>query len=574
MKNLSLGALLLLILVFTAIRLNDLKWDTPTPANVLTWDAFGYYLDLPGFFIYGDMGKLEWIPGILERYQPTGSLYQVSELPNGNRVMKYLLGLSILNTPFFLLGHLLAGWLDYPLDGFSAPYQLAICFGALIYAFMGLCFLRLVLKRFFSEPVVALTLLLTGLATNYVQYVAVDSALTHGYLFTVYALALWLIVRWHEAPGPRLAFWIGLVIGLACITRPTEGVMLFLPLLWLKDGMKKGAFFRQHPAHLFWAIAGGFLGILPQLIYWKTVTGNWIYDVGAKFLFFRPHWQVLWGWEKGWFIYTPIALLMVAGLFFLRPYPFRKAVLTFSLLNIWIVIAWADWRYGASYSCRALVQSYPVWALALGAVLTRALNYRVHYLLLPLSGFLLFLNLFQIGQYKRTILHFDDMNRRYYQAIFLNPNPSPLDMSLLDTDEIIREENQYQTKHTLHLDTTFIINKAGQAKTVFWEDNIRQLTGYDAGKEQWLHLKAQVKSAWGAFDSRLVTELTLNERRKRTACRMENGISRPQTWNTIEYYFRLPPEYKGGTLGFWAETEVMQDIYIKDVGLILLERRN
>ncbi|MCK6691820.1 MAG: hypothetical protein L6Q97_06920 [Thermoanaerobaculia bacterium] len=574
MKNLSWGALLLAMLFLAGIRLNYLKWDTPAVANVLTWDAFGYYLGLPGLFIYGDVDKLEWLPDILEKYHPTGTLYQVSEWPNGNRVMKYLLGLSILYSPFFLLGHAIAGWLDYPQDGFSAPYPLAVCFGALVYAFLGLCLLRLVLKRFFSEPVVALTLLLTGLATNYVQYVAVDSALTHGYLFAVYALLLWLIVRWHETPGLRLAFGIGLVIGLASITRPTEGVMLFLPLLWLKDGMRKGPFFRQQPMHLVWAIAGGFLGILPQLIYWKTVTGGWIYDVGSKFLFFRPHWQVLWGWEKGWFIYTPVTLLMVAGLFFLRPYPFRKAVLAFSLLNIWIIIAWADWRYGASYSCRALVQSYPVWALSLGAVLTRAWSSRAKYLILPLSGFLLYLNLFQIGQYNRTILHFDDMNRRYYQAIFLNPNPTPRDMSLLDTDEIIRDENQYQARFTLRLDSTFVINKAGQPKKVFWEDNIRRLEGYDANKEQWLRLTAQVKSAWGAFDTRLVTELSLNERRKRTACRMENGISAPQAWNTVEYYFRLPSEYDGGTLGFWAETNVLQDIYIRNIILVMLERRD
>lgn len=572
MKNLSLGAILLVTAVLAGIRLHYLKWDTPAVANVLTWDAFGYYLDLPGIFIYDDIDKLEWLPAILEKYQPTGSLYQLSDLPNGNRVMKYLLGLSMLFTPFFFLGHWVAGWLGYPQDGFSAPYPLAICFGALVYAFAGLCLLRLVLRRYFTEPVVALTLLLLGLSTNYVQYVAVDSALTHGFLFAVYALVLWLIVRWHETPQLRLVFFIGLVIGVACITRPTEGVMLFLPLLWQKDGMHKGRFFRQQPAQLGWALTGGLLGILPQLVYWKAVTGGWIYNVGAKFLFFRPHWQVLFGWEKGWFIYTPVALLMAAGLFFMRTYPFRKAVLTFSLLNVWIVIAWADWRYGASYSCRALVQSYPVWALPLAAVLTKVLNSRLRYFAWPLSGFLLYLNLFQIGQYNRTILHYDDMNRQYYRAIFLNPSPDPLDMSLLDTDEIIRDTGAYRVRYTLHWDSTFMINKAKQPKAVFLEKPVNQLEGYDAGKEQWLRLTAQVQSDWGAFETNLVTELTLNERRKRTACRMENGISVPREWNTVVYYFRLSPELAGGILAFFAETNVVQDISIKDVSLVLLEK--
>ncbi|MBK6933118.1 MAG: glycosyltransferase family 39 protein [Saprospirales bacterium] len=573
MKNLSLCVVLLATVVLAGIRVHYLKWDTPQVAHVLTWDAFGYYLDLPGLFIYGDVEKLEWLPGILEKYRPTGSLYQVSELPNGNWVMKYLLGLSILYAPFFFIGHGVAGWLGYAQDGFSAPYALAICFGALAYAFLGLLLLRLVLRRFFSEPVAALVLLLTGLATNYVQYAAVDSAMTHGFLFSIYALALWLIVRWHETPGLRLAFFIGLVIGLACITRPTEGVMLFLPLLWQKEGLDKRRFFRQQPAHLGWAVAGGFLGILPQLLYWKTVTGGWIYDVGSKFLFFRPHWQVLAGWEKGWFVYTPVALLLVAGLLFLRPYPFRKAVLTFSLLNVWIIIAWADWRYGASYSCRALVQSYPVWALALGAVLTKVWASRLKRLLLPLAAFLVYVNLFQIGQYNRTILHYNDMNRAYYRAIFLNPNPGPLDMSLLDTDEIIRDRGAFQQKQILRWVSMVVINKAGRSKSVFREGDIRQLEGYDAGREQWLYLEAQVKSDWGAFDTWLTAGLTLGERRKRTACRMENGISAPQAWNTVAFYFRLAPGFDGGRFAFFAETNSVQDIRIRQVRLILLERK-
>ena len=49
--------------------------------------------------------------------------------------------------------------------------------------------------------------------------------------------------------------------------------------------------------------------------------------------------------------------------------------------------------------------------------------------------YLIFLNLFQLWQYNRGIIHYNDMNRRYYQAVYLNPHPSAAEMSLLDTDE-------------------------------------------------------------------------------------------------------------------------------------------
>ncbi len=573
MRNRSFGAVLLVIVVFTAMRLNYWKPGQPSPGNVLTWDAFGYYLDLPGVFIYRDIAKLAWLPGVLEKYQPTGNLYQVSELPSGNRVMKYLLGLSILYAPFFFLGHLAAGWSGFPQDGFSAPYAAAVAFGALVYALLGLLLLRRVLLQYFPERVTALTLLLLGLATNYPEYAAVGSGMTHGFLFSVYALLLWLIIRWHTQPTRWLAFFIGLTIGLACITRPTEGVMLFLALLWQGDGLRKGTLFRQQPAQLGWALTGGFLGILPQLVYWKIVTGGWIYDVGSKFLFFRPHWQVLFGWEKGWFVYTPITILMAAGLFLLRRYPFRNAVITFSLLNVWIVLAWADWRYGASYSCRALVQSYPVWALAFAAALQKILDSRLKYAFLGLSGFLIYLNLFQIWQYHQTILHYDDMNRRYYQAIFLKAHPSPLDMSLLDTDEIIRDESAYQLVAAFSVDSTLVLNKNTRSKAVLLDRALNQLEGYRAGRGQLLHLRAEVQSAWGAFDTHLVTTLTLGGQQKRRACRMENGISVPQAWNTVEYYFRLPDAFAGGQLTVSAETNAGEDIYIRGVRIMLLERR-
>ena len=311
MKHLSTVVILLIFRVLVFIRIRYLRWDTPTVSSTLTWDALGYYMYLPGQFIYHDLGQLKWFPHILEIYQPTGNVYQISALPNGNYAMKYLMGLSILYLPFFFLGHWTAGWLGYPQDGFSAPYQLAVCLAALVYALVGLLILRAVLRRFFSETATAVTLLLVALATNYPQYVSVDGGQTHGFLFTMYAAVLYATVRWYERPSPGWAFITGLLIGLSSITRPTEGVMLFIPWLWLTARQEKWVLWRKYRGQLPWGLLGGLLGILPQLVYWKYVTGHWIYDVGSKWTFFRPHWQVLFGWEKGWFIYTPITILMI-----------------------------------------------------------------------------------------------------------------------------------------------------------------------------------------------------------------------------------------------------------------------
>ncbi len=424
-----------IVLIWTRFDYSELRgW---APMKVTQWDALGYYQYLPAVFIHHDIKRQDWIGPIDSTYHVvgTGGLYQLMDLDNGNRATKYLCGVALMQLPFFFIGHWSAGMFGYPQDGFSPPYQWAIAFSPVFYCILALFLLRHVLKRFFSDPVVALTLLVLILATNAVQYISVDNAQSHGYLFALYTLVLWATIKWHEAPRIRHAVLIGATIGLAMVARPTEAIMLFIPLLW-NTGSKpeanvKWAQVGAHRIHIAWAVGAAFLMVLPQLIYWKVVTGSWVFDVGSKWDFLLPHFRVLFGGEKGWFIYTPITVLFIAGLFLMRGLPWRKSVLTFTLLNLWIVIAWHDWHYGGSYSARALVQSYPVLALPFAAVVERVLATRWKYVFLPLCAYLLAVNLFQIKQYNNTVLHYDRMNFAYYWAIYLNPHVTEEDRKMM-----------------------------------------------------------------------------------------------------------------------------------------------
>lgn len=430
-------AVFLGLLIAVSIRLGYFSNNDRNGYNATTWDALGYYMYLPGMFIYGDVKELKWFPKIDSTYQVSGGqLYQASQLENGDYAFKYLGGVAIMEAPFFFIGHAIAHANDAPEDGFSWPYQYAIIFGAVFWYFIGLIYSRKVLLRYYSESITSLTLFAVILGTNLLQYVSVDGAMSHAFIFPLYAMVLWFTIRWHETPKMGFALAIGLLSGLAIISRPTELIIIFIPLLWsLETSGKlksKWALVKTHKLHLVAAALGGILGILPQLLYWKHATGSFVYDVGSKWYFLNPWWRVLVGFEKGWFIYTPMAIFMVAGLFFMKGKPFRKAVLTFCLLNIWIIISWSDWRYGASYSTRALTQSYPVFMLGLAAIFERIGETKWSYIVLPLGIYLSAVNLFQIWQYNKTILHFDHMNFAYYKAIYLDKDPTPLDYSLLD----------------------------------------------------------------------------------------------------------------------------------------------
>jgi Dolichyl-phosphate-mannose-protein mannosyltransferase len=448
LRSISLNSLLLILTALLFVRFNYIRNNEVNGWNATSWDAFGYYAYLPGTFIYKDIRQLEWLPEIDKKYQVTGGqLYQASKLENGHYTFKYLTGVAILETPFFLIGHVSAKLLNYPMDGFSAPYQYSIIFGAIFWFFIGLVFLRKILLTYFSEKTTALTLILIALASNVIQYVSVDSSMSHAFIFPLYAIVLWLTIRWHEEKKIKTALVIGLICGLAMISRPTEIIILFIPLFWAPDFKSKWELIRKEPKQIIAVAVGIIIGVLPQLLYWKYSTGSFVYEVGSKWVFLNPWFRVLFGFEKGWFVYTPVAILMVLGLFFMKGKPFRTSVIVFSLLNIWIIISWYDWKYGASYSARALTQSYPVMALALASLIEHYWTGYRKYILLAISAFLLYLNLFQIWQYNSGILLYDGMNRNYYAHIYLTSKPDAFDFSMLDTDEYA-DETDYQSKNS------------------------------------------------------------------------------------------------------------------------------
>jgi hypothetical protein len=78
------------------------------------------------------------------------------------------------------------------------------------------------------------------------------------------------------------------------------------------------------------------------LLYWKYASGHFIFDVGSKWYFLNPWFRVLFGFEKGWFVYTPITIFFVAGWWFMRNQPFKRSVVVFCTLNLWIIMAWSD----------------------------------------------------------------------------------------------------------------------------------------------------------------------------------------------------------------------------------------
>lgn len=405
------------------------------PPHIVAWDVFGYYLYLPLFFIRGDLGLSDpaWVHDLIARYQNTATFYQAIPLGNGNMVLKYSMGMAVLYSPFFFIGHGIAILTGQPLDGLSPPYEWAMFAGSLTYTFTGLMLLRALLLRFFSDGIAAAVILLIALGTNYFATNAVTLAMSHVPLFTLYCALLLVTMDWHRAPTPGRSVALGALIGLMGLARPSEVVAAVIPVLWGVNGWSS---LRERVRTLIidrWrevALASGTaiaVG-LPQVVYWKTYTGRFLFysyvNPGEGFDFLHPYLaEVLFSFRKGWYIYTPLMAVATLGFF---PMARRRRdifvpLFVFFLLNLYVVSSWSNWWYAQSFGQRALVQSYPVMAVALGFALT-ALSHQAIWkqaLAALLLASLFFLNHFQMWQMHRGILDGSRMTRAYFFKTFL-----------------------------------------------------------------------------------------------------------------------------------------------------------
>jgi hypothetical protein len=210
------------------------KWEKKRTEATLSWDVSGYYMYLPAKLIYGDLRQLPFRDELMQKYVFSASFYQAFQVPKtGSFVMKYPIGMAIMYLPGFLLACLTAKIGGYPMDGFSAPFQFWISWWSLLVAFVGLWMARKLLLRYFDDITTALTLLCLVLATNYLNYAAIDGAMTHNYLFTLLVFTVFFTQKWYEKATYWNSILLGSCIGLATITRPSDAIFALVPLVWM-----------------------------------------------------------------------------------------------------------------------------------------------------------------------------------------------------------------------------------------------------------------------------------------------------------------------------------------------------
>jgi hypothetical protein len=180
-----------------------------------------------------------------------------------------------------------------------------------------------------------------------------------------------------------------------------------------------------------------------QLGYWKYASGNWIHfsyeDEGFNFA--APQiWKGLFSYRKGWFVYTPLALIAIAGIIpiFRKYRAMSLGIVIFLAMNIYVVFSWYQWYYGGGFGSRPMIETYAVLAFPLAGLLEWVLRRRqkaARIFSAIILMLVLVLNIFQTYQYSLGVIPWDHTNKEYYWEVFLQLETTEEEWRLLDFDE-------------------------------------------------------------------------------------------------------------------------------------------
>lgn len=276
-------------------------------------------------------------------------------------------GPALLASPFYAAVLALSG-------GKAAPYSLGpLAAYTLTSLLAGLLAIALCWRLTRSAVAVAATVVCTPL----LFYVLYQPGASHA--FSAFAVSLFVWV-WWQGRGRRTApgwFVLGLLGGLMALIRFQDGLLLLIALLdW------RGARWR-----LLLLVAGAAVAFAPQLAVDQVILGSWLPSRPSGQALGPPVHvlQVLFASNNGLFVTSPVAIVAVVGMFFIRDRTLRVAALFAFAIETLINGSAPDWWGGFAVGARRFVALTPFFALGFAAIQER-IGSRVLWLLTVLGG--------------------------------------------------------------------------------------------------------------------------------------------------------------------------------------------
>ena len=321
----------------------------------------------------------------------SGGYYEtflVRETAAGRRVNYGTIGCALLWSPFYGIAHLWTRATGGVADGFSPPYIRAVAYGSAFYGFLAVLLsiraARLVVNA--SERSGFLAGLAVWLGTPLLFYMYVAPPFSHA--VSAFGVALFVTVWLHVRREWSVSgtFLLGVCAALLAMIREQDifialgplfdfGLALLTPKSELLTTKRTGGV-----AAAGAGVAGFFLGYLPQLIAYNGLNGypGPAQHVQRKMYWYAPHGlQVLFSSEHGFFFWTPLAILAIAGLIAMASGRLKAAstaprialcALIMIASQVYVAGSVESWTVAGAFGQRRFVCLTPVLAIGLAAL--------------------------------------------------------------------------------------------------------------------------------------------------------------------------------------------------------------
>ncbi len=386
----------------------------------------------------GDRGTFYYDVQEYYRYLPDVFINSDSVAHSSIESNQRTIGMAILYSPGFFVGHVLAKLNNQNQDGYSYYYQWAIRWGSIIYCFIGLYYCRKSLLFYFNEMITLISLVAVFFGTNLAYYTYSWGEMPHSYLFFLYSVFTYYTIVYVKQERHNLLPLICFIGGFITLVRPTGIVVFLFPLLFgvfsftefnnrIKLIFSKPVLFTISFI-LFW------LPLFLQMIIWKTYHDQFVYfsyGGGQRFFFGDPKFfRFLIGIRKGWLVYTPIMTFALIGIVMSakKLKDFLLFLCIYFPLTVYILSCWWDWSSGGSFGCRVLIESYSfllfpfaLFVKTIWNMFTQRfiINLLVKSLLVASILFFIKLSFVQMNQLKYNIMHWSGNNLELYKFLFM-----------------------------------------------------------------------------------------------------------------------------------------------------------
>jgi hypothetical protein len=360
-------------------------------------DGIGYYTPLRSLIFDGDLR-------IYDEYEYLS--HSKSNFGGGARVdkaipqySKYTLGLGLILSPFFFLGHfatLIANTLGLEINpnGLTWSYELFYCLGSIILGILGLIACYKTARLFFSQIASVLAVAGIWFASPLSFYLTLETSMSHAVSQFLISVFLYICISTVWVKQRRQQILLGLVLGLGALVRPQNILFAIVPIImivWniINRTMKANSISKNNP----WkgmielpditslAVIGFVAGLmqLPQIFIYQWQYSSffkipYLEEGGAEgyessFNWIQPQISnVLFSGHRGLFFWHPVLFLSIIGLILSYkklPILVTSFLLAFGL-QVYLVASWWCWWQGSSFGGRMFINCSLifVWGLA------------------------------------------------------------------------------------------------------------------------------------------------------------------------------------------------------------------